>query len=71
MTLEFPSYRYTAPGRSDGGGASATWPVGPEDVAESPRRHQDLGSTHFALSDTPYLREIGRQGNQLLPLLRG
>ena len=30
-----------------------------------------LGITHFVLSDTPYLREIKRQGDQLLPLLRG
>lgn len=34
------------------------------------RRYQDLGVTHFVLSDTPYLREIERQGNRLLPLLR-
>ena len=31
----------------------------------------DLGITQFVLSDTPYLREIERQGSQLLPLLRG
>ena len=29
-----------------------------------------LGITHFVLSDTPYLPEIRRQGDQLLPLLR-
>ena len=29
----------------------------------------DLGITHFVLSDTPYLAEIKRQGDQLLPLL--
>ncbi len=34
------------------------------------RRAFDLGITHFVLSDTPYLREIERQGNRLLPLLR-
>lgn len=63
---------YTAPGRYGGGGAGTTWLVGsPEDVAKSLRRYQDLGITHFVLSDTPYLREIGRQGDQLLPLLRG
>ncbi|MGQ4618760.1 LLM class flavin-dependent oxidoreductase [Nocardia sp. R7R-8] len=62
---------YTTPGKFGGGGAGTTWLVGsPEDVAKSLRRYQDLGITHFVLSDTPYLREIERQGNQLLPLLR-
>ena len=40
------------------------------DVARSLRKYQDLGVTHFVLSDTPYLAEIKRQGDQLLPLLR-
>ncbi|SIR69436.1 LLM class flavin-dependent oxidoreductase [Williamsia sterculiae] len=62
---------YTAPGRYGGGGAATTWLVGSaHDVATSLRKYQDLGITHFVLSDTPYLREIERQGNQLLPLLR-
>lgn len=62
---------YTAPGRFGGGGAGTTWLVGSAaDVARSLRRYQDLGVTHFVLSDTPYLREIRRQGDQLLPLLR-
>jgi alkanesulfonate monooxygenase len=62
---------YTAPGRFGGGGAGTTWLVGSaEDVARSLRRYGDLGVTHFVLSDTPYLREIRRQGDQLLPLLR-
>ena len=62
---------YTAPGRYGGGGAGTTWLVGsPEDVARSLRRYQELGVSHFVLSDTPYLREIDRQGSQLLPLLR-
>ncbi|WP_193615129.1 LLM class flavin-dependent oxidoreductase [Nocardioides lijunqiniae] len=62
---------YTAPGRYGGGGAGTTWLVGSaEDVAKSLRRYQDLGITHFVLSDTPYLSEIGRQGDRLLPLLR-
>lgn len=62
---------YTAPGRVGGGGAGTTWLVGsPEDVAKSLRRYADLGITHFVLSDTPYLQEIARQGDQLLPLLR-
>ncbi|WP_039801573.1 LLM class flavin-dependent oxidoreductase [Nocardia araoensis] len=62
---------YTTPGKFGGGGAGTTWLVGsPEDVAKSLRRYQDLGITHFVLSDTPYLPEIERQGNQLLPLLR-
>jgi alkanesulfonate monooxygenase len=62
---------YTTPGKFGGGGAGTTWLVGSaSDVAKSLRKYQDLGITHFVLSDTPYLREIERQGNQLLPLLR-
>lgn len=62
---------YTAPGKFGGGGAGTTWLVGSaEDVASSLRKYIDLGVRHFILSDTPYLREIERQGDQLLPLLR-
>ena len=62
---------YTAPGRFGGGGAGTTWLVGSAaDVARSLRRYQELGISHFVLSDTPYLSEIKRQGDQLLPLLR-
>ncbi|GIE81933.1 alkanesulfonate monooxygenase [Actinoplanes philippinensis] len=62
---------YTTPGKFGGGGAATTWLVGSaEDVAKSLRRYQSLGVTHFVLSDTPYLPEIRRQGDQLLPLLR-
>lgn len=62
---------YTAPGRYGGGGAGTTWLVGSaQDVATSLRRYADLGVTHFVLSDTPYEREIARQGQQLLPLLK-
>ncbi|MGW0036595.1 LLM class flavin-dependent oxidoreductase [Gordonia sp. NPDC003376] len=63
---------YTTPGRFGAGGAGTTWLVGSaDDVAKSLRKYQDLGITHFVLSDTPYLREIERQGTELLPLLRG
>ncbi|GGO32731.1 LLM class flavin-dependent oxidoreductase [Micromonospora parathelypteridis] len=62
---------YTAPGRFGGGGAGTTWLVGSaEDVASSLRKYESIGITHFVLSDTPYLPEIKRQGEQLLPLLR-
>ncbi|GAA3065853.1 LLM class flavin-dependent oxidoreductase [Rhizobium viscosum] len=62
---------YTAPGRFGGGGAGTTWLVGSaQDVAGSLHKYQDLGITHFILSDTPYLQEIKRQGDQLLPLVR-
>lgn len=62
---------YTAPGRFGGGGAGTTWLVGSaEEVAAALRKYRALGIDHFILSDTPYLAEIGRQGDQLLPLLR-
>jgi len=61
---------YTAPGRYGGGGAATTWLVGsPDDVANSLQKYRDLGITQFVLSDTPYLEEIKRQGQQLLPRL--
>ena len=61
---------YTVPGRYGGSGAGTTWLVGSAaDVARSLRRYQELGITKFVLSDTPYLTEIRRQGEQLLPLL--
>lgn len=62
---------YTAPGRYGGGGAGTTWLVGSAgDVAEALARYRELGIDTFILSDTPYLNEIRRQGEQLLPLLR-
>ncbi|WP_117194334.1 LLM class flavin-dependent oxidoreductase [Rhizobium terrae] len=62
---------YTAPGRFGAGGAGTTWLVGSAaDVARSLGKYRELGITHFVLSDTPYLSEIKRQGDQLLPLLR-
>lgn len=63
---------YTTPGKYGAGGAGTTWLVGSaQEVANSLRKYQALGITHFVLSDTPYLQEIQRQGKQLLPLLRG
>ena len=63
---------YTTPGRFGGGGAATTWLVGSAaDVARSLGKYRDRGVTHFILSDTPYLREIERQGRHLLLLLRG
>ena len=62
---------YTAPGRYGAGGAATTWLVGsPQDVAEALEAYRKLGISHFILSDTPYLQEIARVGDQLLPLLR-
>jgi alkanesulfonate monooxygenase len=62
---------YTAPGRYGGGGAGTTWLVGSAaEVADSLWKYQQLGVTHFVLSGTPYLAEIKRQGDHLLPLLR-
>lgn len=62
---------YTAPGRYGGGGAGTTWLVGSAgDVAKALRKYQDLGVSHFILSDTPYRDEIVRVGDQLLPLIR-
>lgn len=58
---------YTTPGRFGGGGAGTTWLVGsPDDVASALRRYQELGITHFILSDTPYKQETVRIGDQLL-----
>lgn len=63
---------YTAPGRFGGEGAATTWLVGSGgDVAGSLLKYASLGITHFVLSDPPYLRELGRQGGQLLSLLSG
>ena len=62
---------YTAPGAFGGGGAGTTWLVGsPDDVAAALRRYAGLGITHFVLSDTPYLNEAARVGQQLLSRLR-
>ena len=62
---------YTAPGRYGGGGAGTTWLVGSaEDVAQALRKYQELGISHFVLSDTPYKTEIARVGDKMLPLLR-
>jgi alkanesulfonate monooxygenase len=63
---------YTTPAKFGGAGAATTWLVGSaQDVAKSLQDYAALGVTHFILSDTPYLAEIKRQGDQLLPLLHG
>ena len=62
---------YTTPGKYGAAGAATTWLVGSaDDVAAALRRYQDLGVTHFVLSDTPYRREMIRVGDRLLPRLR-
>jgi alkanesulfonate monooxygenase len=62
---------YTSPGKFGAGGAWTTWLVGSHDeVAAALRKYQDLGITHFILSDTPYLHEVARVGDQLLSRLR-
>lgn len=62
---------FTLPGTLGGTGAGTTWLVGSaQEVAQSLQAYQALGVTHFVLSDTPYLQEIQRQGQHLLPLLR-
>jgi alkanesulfonate monooxygenase len=62
---------YTTPGKFGGSGAGTTWLVGSSDeVAAALRKYQDLGITHFILSDTPYKREAVRVGEQLLTRLR-
>jgi len=63
---------YTAPGKYGGGGAGTTWLVGSaQEVVQALRNYEALGISHFILSDTPYLTELIRQGDQLLPLLNG
>ncbi|OIJ24618.1 alkanesulfonate monooxygenase [Nocardioides luteus] len=62
---------YTAPGRYGGGGAGTTWLVGSaDDVAAALARYQELGVSHFVLSDTPYRTEVARVGEALIPRLR-
>ncbi|WP_390887883.1 LLM class flavin-dependent oxidoreductase [Candidatus Mycobacterium wuenschmannii] len=62
---------YTAPSRYGGEGAGTTWLVGSaEEVAAALQKYADLGVKHFVLSDTPYLAEVSRIGEQILPLLR-
>ena len=63
---------YTAPGKYGAGGAGTTWLVGSaDDVVQALRRYQDLGVTHFVLSDTPYRTEVARVGKALIPRLQG
>jgi alkanesulfonate monooxygenase len=62
---------YTAPAKVGGSAAAATWLVGSfDEVAAALRKYGDLGIAHFVLSDTPYLREAARLGDELLPRLR-
>jgi alkanesulfonate monooxygenase len=61
---------YTEPGKYGGGGAATTWLVGcADDVADALGAYQNLGVSHFILSDTPYRSEIPRLGDELLPRL--
>ena len=52
-----------ARGRPGWSAATTRWP-------RRSRKYQDLGITHFVLSDTPYLHEVVRVGDQLLSRLR-
>ena len=62
---------YTTPSKYGGEGAGTTWLVGSADeVAAALQKYGDLGVKHFVLSDTPYLSEVSRIGEQVLPLLR-
>jgi alkanesulfonate monooxygenase SsuD/methylene tetrahydromethanopterin reductase-like flavin-dependent oxidoreductase (luciferase family) len=71
LTSQARAVECQPPGKFGGAGAATTWLVGSaQDVAKSLRKYASLGITHFILSDTPYLPEIKRQGDQLLPLLR-
>ena len=40
-----------------------------DEVAAALQKYADLGVKHFVLSDTPYLSEVSRIGEQVLPLL--
>jgi alkanesulfonate monooxygenase len=63
---------YTTPSKFGGEGAGTTWLVGSAaEVAAALQKYADLGVRHFVLSDTPYLPEVTRIGDQVLPLLRG
>jgi alkanesulfonate monooxygenase len=62
---------YTTPSKYGGEGAGTTWLVGSAaEVAAALQKYRDLGVRHFILSDTPYLPEVSRIGEQVLPLLR-
>jgi alkanesulfonate monooxygenase len=62
---------YTAPAQFGQAGAGSTWLVGSaSEVAAALQAYASLGISHFILSDTPYLSEASRTGDQLLPLLR-
>ena len=62
---------WTAPART-GTGAASTWLVGSYDeVAASLRDYAALGMRHFILSDTPYLEEAARIGDEVVRRVRG
>ena len=63
---------YTAPGKYGGGGAGTTWLVGSaEDVAKLAAQVPGPRASPTSSSPTRRTcREIKRQGDQLLPLLR-
>jgi alkanesulfonate monooxygenase len=62
---------YTTPSKYGGEGAGTTWLVGSAaEVSAALQKYRDLGVSQFILSDTPYLAEVSRIGEHVLPLLQ-